>query len=158
MEHSNSTSSCSGCSYVSSSNNYDNDMKSSRPRRPNWVVADLWLFSPSARKFLPERPPGSAILWFDSHPAQQSFSQHPSWPNSFPWLPLVAQPPCATDHCLGWHSHDPVALRPQVLWHGSHQCPQLSGQGGPMVSTGSLNPQGLLSFLWRSPFEHPPSP
>ena len=151
MEQCNSTSPSSGCSYVSSLHNCDNDMKSLRKGRPNWVVTDLWLFSPSAPKFVPERLSASAIWWLDSHPAQQSFGQHPWWPHNFPWLSLVAQPPCATDHCWGWHSHDPVAVRPQVLWHGSRQCTQLSGQGGPMVSTGNLIPQRAFRISVMAP-------
>ena len=120
-------------------------------------MTDLWLFSPSAPKFVPERPPALAFWWRDNHPAQQSFGQPPWWPNSFPWLSLVARPPCATDHCLGWHSHDPVAVRPQVLWHGSRQSPQLSGQGGPMVSSGNLIPQRAFSISVMAPLWPPTS-
>ena len=82
-EHPNCTSPCSGCSYASSLNNYDNDVKSSCPRRSSWVVVDSWFFNPSAWNFLSKRFAGLALWWLGSHPAQQSFGQHPSWPNDF---------------------------------------------------------------------------
>ena len=96
------------------SKNYNNDMKSSCPRRPSRVVADPWLFNPSARNFLPERLPGWAIWWLGSHPAQQSFGQHPSWPNAF-------------HSCLAFPGRPALPVQQTAAWAGMPTTQEHSG-------------------------------
>ena len=113
-EHPNSTSPCSSCSYASGLNNYNNDMKALCPRRPSRVVADPWLFNPSARNFLPERFPGWAIWWLGHHPAQQSFGQHPSWPNDF-------------HSCLAFPGRPALPVQQTAAWAGMPTTQEHSG-------------------------------
>ena len=116
-------------------------MKSSCPRRPSRVVAGPWLFNPSARNSLPERLPGWEIWWLGSHPAQQSFGQHPSWPNDFhsclafpgrPALPVQqtaawAGMPTTQEHsglkCFGMEPPVPATILPRRP-HGQHWEPE----------------------------------
>ena len=107
-------------------------------------------FQPFCSEFLAGAVPwmGNLVAW--QSPGSAVFRPAPLMAQRLPFLsgfPWSPSPPCATDRRLGWHAHDPGTLRPEVLWHGSHQCPQLSCQGAPMVRTGRLNVQGLLSLL-----------